>query len=220
MTAIATPPATAPRSTSGHKRTAACLCAEGQSRPPAGDALHRRRPCAHDAEARQTVRGHVQRAARTHRHLGGRYKTCLVDSDRYVLTCECYIELNAVRARMTDDPAAAPLTCFHTSLLARRRGLLNPLTEQHRTRERPPAAAHRMARPIEPPSAGGAGGSCAAFPSTVSDASPRPYTPPSLTAVAGRRARIDRQRAYCAAFPGSASSTPSSQKRNQSRLRW
>ncbi|MGY1520253.1 transposase [Luteimonas sp. A482] len=34
----------------------------------------------------------------------GRYKACLVDSERYVLACYCYIELNPVRARMTDDP--------------------------------------------------------------------------------------------------------------------
>ncbi|WP_027080204.1 transposase [Luteimonas mephitis] len=36
----------------------------------------------------------------------GRYKACLVDSERYVLACYRYIELNPVRARMTDDPAA------------------------------------------------------------------------------------------------------------------
>lgn len=35
----------------------------------------------------------------------GRYKACLVDSEDYVLRCYRYIELNPVRARMTDDPA-------------------------------------------------------------------------------------------------------------------
>ena len=34
----------------------------------------------------------------------GRYKSCLVDSERYVLTCYRYIELNPVRAWMIDDP--------------------------------------------------------------------------------------------------------------------
>jgi Transposase and inactivated derivatives len=34
----------------------------------------------------------------------GRYKSCLVDSETYVLSCYRYIELNPVRARMTDDP--------------------------------------------------------------------------------------------------------------------
>ena len=36
----------------------------------------------------------------------GRYKACLVDSDDYVLRCHRYIELNPVRARLTDDPAS------------------------------------------------------------------------------------------------------------------
>lgn len=47
-----------------------------------------------------------------HRRTGtlweGRYKACLVDSEHYVLACYRYIELNPVRARMTDDPAAWP----------------------------------------------------------------------------------------------------------------
>jgi len=34
----------------------------------------------------------------------GRYKSCLVDSENYVLQCSRYIDLNPVRARMTDDP--------------------------------------------------------------------------------------------------------------------
>lgn len=43
-----------------------------------------------------------------HRRTGtlweGRYKSCLVDSENYVLHCSRYIDLNPVRARMTDDP--------------------------------------------------------------------------------------------------------------------
>jgi len=34
----------------------------------------------------------------------GRYKSCLVDSGQYILTCYRYIELNPVRAWMTDEP--------------------------------------------------------------------------------------------------------------------
>lgn len=34
----------------------------------------------------------------------GRYRACLVDSDRYLLTCYRYIELNPVRAGMVDAP--------------------------------------------------------------------------------------------------------------------
>ena len=47
-----------------------------------------------------------------HRRTGtlweGRYKSCLVDSETYVLSCYRYIELNPVRARMTDDPVRFP----------------------------------------------------------------------------------------------------------------
>lgn len=45
-----------------------------------------------------------------HRRTGtlweGRYKACLVDSESYVLRCARYIDLNPVRARMTDEPSA------------------------------------------------------------------------------------------------------------------
>ncbi len=34
----------------------------------------------------------------------GRYKACLVDTDTYLLRCCRYIDLNPVRARITDDP--------------------------------------------------------------------------------------------------------------------
>ena len=36
----------------------------------------------------------------------GRYKACLVDTTDYLLRCARYIDLNPVRARMTDDPTA------------------------------------------------------------------------------------------------------------------
>lgn len=42
-----------------------------------------------------------------HRRTGtlweGRYKACLVDQVIYLLRCHCYIDLNPVRARITDD---------------------------------------------------------------------------------------------------------------------
>lgn len=38
----------------------------------------------------------------------GRYKSCMVGSEHYVLTCYRYIELNPVRAWMVDDPATHP----------------------------------------------------------------------------------------------------------------
>jgi putative transposase len=53
-------------------------------------------------------RQYVGRFNARHRRTGtlweGRYKSCLVDSESYVLHCSRYIDLNPVRARMTDDP--------------------------------------------------------------------------------------------------------------------
>ncbi|KZC38304.1 MULTISPECIES: transposase [Rhodanobacter] len=47
-----------------------------------------------------------------HRRTGtlweGRYKACLVDTETYVLRCYRYIDLNPVRARLTDDAASYP----------------------------------------------------------------------------------------------------------------
>ena len=42
----------------------------------------------------------------------GRFKAALVDSDRYVLTCYRYIELNPVRAGMVVSPAFYPWSSF------------------------------------------------------------------------------------------------------------
>ena len=53
-------------------------------------------------------RGYVGQFNARHRRTGtlweGRYKASLVDSETYVLRCHRYIDLNPVRARMTDDP--------------------------------------------------------------------------------------------------------------------
>jgi putative transposase len=38
----------------------------------------------------------------------GRFKSSLVDSERYLLTCHRYIELNPVRAGLATDPSAYP----------------------------------------------------------------------------------------------------------------
>jgi putative transposase len=38
----------------------------------------------------------------------GRFRSCLVDSARYVLACHRYIELNPIRARLAEHPADYP----------------------------------------------------------------------------------------------------------------
>nr|WP_233580329.1 MULTISPECIES: transposase [Luteimonas] len=65
-----------------------------------------------------------------HRRTGtlweGRYKSCLVDSERYVLTCQRYIELNPVRARITDDAAAWRWSSCAAHLGQRNGSMLTP----------------------------------------------------------------------------------------------
>lgn len=57
----------------------------------------------------QLGRQYVSQFNIRHRRTGtlweGRYKSCLVDSESYVLRCHRYIDLNPVRACMVDDPA-------------------------------------------------------------------------------------------------------------------
>lgn len=56
------------------------------------------------ALGRRYVRAFNARYARTGTLWEGRYKSCLVDSARYLLTCLRYIELNPVRAAMVVQP--------------------------------------------------------------------------------------------------------------------
>lgn len=52
-----------------------------------------------------------------HRRTGplweGRFKSCLVDSDEYLLRCQRYIELNPVRAAMVPAPGHYPWSSYH-----------------------------------------------------------------------------------------------------------
>jgi putative transposase len=45
----------------------------------------------------------------------GRYKSSLVDNDRYLLTCMRYIELNPVRAKMVNHPGEYKWTSYHSN---------------------------------------------------------------------------------------------------------
>lgn len=56
------------------------------------------------ALGRRYVRAFNARYGRTGTLWEGRYKSCLVDSDRYLLACLRYIELNPVRAAMVVQP--------------------------------------------------------------------------------------------------------------------
>ncbi len=59
----------------------------------------------------------------------GRYKSCLVDSQGYLLTCYRYIELNPVRAAMVAMPEDYPWTSHHSNAWGRPDPLLQPHAE-------------------------------------------------------------------------------------------
>ena len=57
----------------------------------------------------------------------GRFRSCLVDSERYLLVCQRYIELNPVRARMVEVPDAYPWSSYRANAL----GADDPLVTPH-----------------------------------------------------------------------------------------
>jgi len=74
---------------------------------------------------------YVQYVNRRYRRSGtlweGRFRSCLVEDERYLLACQRYIELNPVRARIVADPAAY---CW-SSHRAHAQGEAAPLIQSH-----------------------------------------------------------------------------------------
>ena len=62
-------------------------------------------------------RRYVRIINKVHRRSGtlweARYKSSLIDSENYLLTCHRYIELNPVRAGLASTPAGYPWSSFH-----------------------------------------------------------------------------------------------------------
>lgn len=69
---------------------------------------------------RQVGHSYVTAFNRRHRRTGtlweGRFKSCLIDSERYLLTAYRYIELNPVRAAMVGHPQAYAWSSVHANL--------------------------------------------------------------------------------------------------------
>jgi len=67
---------------------------------------------------------------RAHRRTGtlweGRFKSCLVESDSYLLTCQRYIELNPVRAEMVTDVADYPWSSYAINATGTPSDLIRP----------------------------------------------------------------------------------------------
>ncbi len=84
------------------------------------------------SKAMQSVgRRYVQYFNCTYRRTGtlweGRYKATLIDTERYLLTCYRYIELNPVRANMVSHPEMYQWSSFHCNAL----GFFNELISPH-----------------------------------------------------------------------------------------
>ena len=75
-------------------------------------------------------RRYVQYVNTTYRRTGtlweGRYRATLVDSDRYLLACCRYLELNPVRAQMVAHPGAYPWSSYRSHAIGHRDPLLTP----------------------------------------------------------------------------------------------
>ena len=78
-------------------------------------------------------RAYVKRLNSKYRRTGalyeGRFKSSLVETRRYFMTCMRYIELNPVRARMVSHPAQFPWSSFRQNIAGDPRGLLTPHPE-------------------------------------------------------------------------------------------
>jgi putative transposase len=59
----------------------------------------------------------------------GRYKATLIDSERYLLTCYRYIELNPVRANMVEHPADYPWSSYRYNALGQENKLITAHNE-------------------------------------------------------------------------------------------
>jgi putative transposase len=73
---------------------------------------------------------YVQTFNKAHKRSGtlweGRFYSCLVPTEGYVLNCYRYIELNPVRAGMVSAPALYPWSSFTANAEDRRRSFLRP----------------------------------------------------------------------------------------------
>lgn len=78
------------------------------------------------ALGRRYVRAFNKCYGRTGTLWEGRYKSCLVDSDRYLLACLRYIELNPVRAAMVAQPWDYRWSSVHGHLRLRADARLTP----------------------------------------------------------------------------------------------
>jgi putative transposase len=94
---------------------------------------------------KRTGQRYAQYVNRTYRRSGslfeGRFRSSLIETDRYLLACQRYIELNPVRATMVNEPALYPWSSYRANAL----GAADPLVTPHALyRELAPSADARL----------------------------------------------------------------------------
>ena len=76
---------------------------------------------------------YVQYINRTYKRSGtlweGRFRSCLTQTEDYVLACYRYIELNPVRAGMVNQPQDYRWSSYHTNALGKASSLITPHEE-------------------------------------------------------------------------------------------
>ncbi|GAB3657278.1 transposase [Ramlibacter alkalitolerans] len=78
------------------------------------------------AVGRRYVRTFNLRHARTGTLWEGRYRSTLIQAERYLLACMVYLDLNPVRAGMVADPAEYPWSSYHHYVGRRNDRLVTP----------------------------------------------------------------------------------------------
>ncbi|HSG11763.1 MAG TPA: transposase [Gammaproteobacteria bacterium] len=88
-------------------------------------------PCGISFMMQRLAQRYVRAINRIYQRTGtlweGRYKACLVDTDRYLLTCMRYIELNPIRARMVAHPSDYAWSSYRYN----GQGASDPVVEPH-----------------------------------------------------------------------------------------
>src|SRR5690606_5630861 len=89
------------------------------------------------ALGRSYVRYFNSRHRRTGTLWEGRYRSCLVDSDEYLLQCQRYIEMNPVRAAMVATPGQYRWSSYRTHAHGKASRLTTPHSLYHRLGDTP-----------------------------------------------------------------------------------
>jgi putative transposase len=83
-------------------------------------------PLMMQAVGRSYVPGFNRRHARTGGLWGGRYRSFAIETERYLLTCLRYVDVNPVRAGMVEDPRDYAWSGYHATAFGRENPIITP----------------------------------------------------------------------------------------------